>query len=87
MPRNCFLFWSAAIGVTQFCHPVCDVNINPQNPEIRVRTFGDGPRESARHGEAAVRGNPDAGVVVTAKHFAGRGGKLQKQLSAMVERP
>ena len=31
----------AAIGVTQFYHPVCDVNINPLNPEIGVRSFGD----------------------------------------------
>jgi beta-N-acetylhexosaminidase len=63
----------AAIGVTQFYHPVCDVNINPRNPEIGVRSFGDDPQICARHVEAAVRGYQDAGVVATAKHFPGRG--------------
>ncbi len=62
-----------AIGVTQFYHPVCDVNINPLNPEIGVRSFGDDPQMCARHVEATVRGYQDAGVVATAKHFAGRG--------------
>jgi beta-N-acetylhexosaminidase len=63
----------AAIGVTQFYHPVCDVNINPRNPEIGVRSFGDDPQVCARFVEATVRGYQDAGVVATAKHFPGRG--------------
>jgi beta-N-acetylhexosaminidase len=63
----------AAIGVTQFYHPVCDVNINPLNPEIGVRSFGDDPQVCARHVEATVRGYQDAGIVATAKHFPGRG--------------
>ncbi len=63
----------AAIGVTQFYHPVCDVNINPLNPEIGVRSFGDDPQVCARQVEATVRGYQDAGIVATAKHFPGRG--------------
>jgi beta-N-acetylhexosaminidase len=63
----------AAIGVTQFYHPVCDVNINPLNPEIGVRSFGDDPRICAKFVEATVRGYQDAGIVATVKHFAGRG--------------
>jgi beta-N-acetylhexosaminidase len=63
----------AAIGVTQFYHPVCDVNINPLNPEIGVRSFGDDPQVCARFVEATVRGYQDAGIVATAKHFPGRG--------------
>jgi beta-N-acetylhexosaminidase len=63
----------AAIGVTQFYHPVCDVNINPLNPEIGVRSFGDDPQVCAAHVEATVRGYQDAGIVATAKHFPGRG--------------
>ncbi|MBN1439504.1 MAG: glycoside hydrolase family 3 C-terminal domain-containing protein [Anaerolineales bacterium] len=63
----------AAIGVTQFYHPVCDININPLNPEIGVRSFGDDPEVCARFVEATVRGYQDAGVVATAKHFPGRG--------------
>ncbi len=63
----------AAIGVTQFYHPVCDVNINPLNPEIGVRSFGDDPKVCAKFVEATVRGYQDAGIVATIKHFAGRG--------------
>ena len=63
----------AAIGVTQFYHPVCDVNINPLNPEIGVRSFGDDPEVCSRFVEATVRGYQDAGIVATVKHFAGRG--------------
>jgi beta-N-acetylhexosaminidase len=63
----------AAIGVTQFYHPVCDVNINPLNPEIGVRSFGDDPKVCAKYVEATVRGYQDAGIVATVKHFAGRG--------------
>ena len=63
----------AAMGVTQFYHPVCDVNINPLNPEIGVRSFGDDPQVCARYVAATVRGYQDAGVTATVKHFAGRG--------------
>ena len=63
----------AAIGVTQFYHPVCDVNINPLNPEIGVRSFGDDPKVCAKFVEATVRGYQDAGIVATVKHLAGRG--------------
>jgi beta-N-acetylhexosaminidase len=62
-----------AIGITQFYHPVCDVNINPLNPEIGVRSFGDDPKLCAKYVEATVRGYQDAGIVATVKHFAGRG--------------
>ena len=50
----------AAIGITQFYHPVCDVNINPLNPEIGVRSFGDDPKVCAKFVEATVRGYQDA---------------------------
>ena len=63
----------ALIGITQFYHPVCDVNINPLNPEIGVRSFGDDPKICAKFIEATVRGYQDAGIVATVKHFAGRG--------------
>ena len=63
----------AAIGVTQFYHPVCDVNINPLNPEIGVRSFGDDPKVISKFIAATVRGYEDAGVTATIKHFAGRG--------------
>ena len=63
----------AAIGVTQFYHPVCDVNINPLNPEIGVRSFGDKVSVISKFIDATVRGYEDAGITATIKHFAGRG--------------
>ena len=61
------------IGVTQMYSPVCDVNINPKNPEIGVRSFGDDPQVCAQHAVAFIKGLQDGGVAATAKHFPGRG--------------
>jgi beta-N-acetylhexosaminidase len=63
----------SAIGVTQMYSPVCDVNINPQNPEIGVRSFGDDPETCAIHAVALLKGFQDGGIAATAKHFPGRG--------------
>jgi beta-N-acetylhexosaminidase len=63
----------SAIGVTQMYSPVCDVNINPRNPEIGVRSFGDDPITCAEHVTAIVRGYQDGGIAATAKHYPGRG--------------
>ncbi len=61
------------IGVTQMYSPVCDVNINPKNPEIGVRSFGDDPEVCAKHAVAFVKGLQDGNIAATAKHFPGRG--------------
>jgi beta-N-acetylhexosaminidase len=61
------------IGVTQMYSPVCDVNINPKNPEIGVRSFGDDPETCAKHAVAFIQGLQDGGIAATAKHFPGRG--------------
>ena len=63
----------SAIGVTQMYSPVCDVNINPKNPEIGVRSFSDDPEICARHAVALLKGFQDGGIAATAKHFPGRG--------------
>ncbi|MGO9482486.1 MAG: glycoside hydrolase family 3 protein [Candidatus Kryptoniota bacterium] len=63
----------SAIGVTQMYSPVCDVNINPKNPEIGVRSFSDDPEMAAKHAVALIRGLQDGGIAATAKHFPGRG--------------
>jgi len=68
MARQC-----KAMGITQFYHPVCDVNINPLNPEIGVRSFGDDVNVISKFIDATVRGYEDAGIIATIKHFAGRG--------------
>jgi beta-N-acetylhexosaminidase len=63
----------SAIGVTQMYSPVCDVNINPKNPEIGVRSFSDDPEVCATFAAALIKGLQDGGIAATAKHFPGRG--------------
>jgi beta-N-acetylhexosaminidase len=63
----------SAIGVTQMYSPVCDVNINPKNPEIGVRSFSDDPEVCATYAVALIKGLQDGGIAATAKHFPGRG--------------
>lgn len=63
----------AALGVNVNYAPVCDVNTNPYNPNVGVRAFGDDPTMVAQLSEAMVRGQQDAGIAATAKHFPGNG--------------
>ncbi|MBE3596038.1 MAG: glycoside hydrolase family 3 C-terminal domain-containing protein, partial [Hydrogenibacillus sp.] len=62
-----------ALGVNMNLAPVIDVNNNPANPVIGIRSFGERPELVARHGVAAVKGYQEAGVVPTIKHFPGHG--------------
>ncbi|MFC9581750.1 glycoside hydrolase family 3 N-terminal domain-containing protein [Streptomyces yangpuensis] len=63
----------AAMGIRQDYAPVADVNVNPANPVIGVRSFGSDPRAVAELVAAQVRGYQGAGVAATAKHFPGHG--------------
>lgn len=62
-----------AIGLNQIYAPVADVNVNPDNPVINVRSFGEDPAEVARFVAAFVRGVESRGVIATVKHFPGHG--------------
>jgi beta-N-acetylhexosaminidase len=62
-----------AIGVNHILAPVCDVNIDPANPVINTRSFGEDPHDVARYVEAMVRGIQSEGALATAKHFPGHG--------------
>ncbi|MBX3168660.1 MAG: hypothetical protein KF760_14690 [Candidatus Eremiobacteraeota bacterium] len=53
--------------------PCVDVNSNPDNPIIGVRSFGEDPEEVSRQGQAACLGLRQGGVAATAKHFPGHG--------------
>lgn len=53
--------------------PDCDINSEPLNPVIGVRSFGDDPNFVARMSSAAARGLREGGVVPTVKHFPGHG--------------
>jgi len=63
----------ADAGVTLDLAPVADVNSDPRNPVIGVRSFGADPHLVARHVAAAVRGVQSQGVAACAKHFPGHG--------------
>lgn len=62
-----------AIGVHVPFAPVLDVNNNPENPIINIRSFGEDPAEVARMGVSFVRGIQDNGSIATGKHFPGHG--------------
>jgi beta-N-acetylhexosaminidase len=62
-----------AAGVDLNLAPVADVNSNPLNPVIGVRSFGADPDLAARHVAAYTRGLQGAGAGAVAKHFPGHG--------------
>jgi beta-N-acetylhexosaminidase len=62
-----------ALGINQNYAPVADVNINPLNPIIGVRSFGESPDLVSQMTAAAVEGSQRAGVSATLKHFPGHG--------------
>ncbi|MEU2613109.1 glycoside hydrolase family 3 protein [Micromonospora sp. NPDC007271] len=63
-----------AVGIRQPYAPVADVNVNPGNPVIGVRSFGADPTLVAELTAAQVSGFQDgAGVTAVAKHFPGHG--------------
>ncbi|KKD05734.1 glycoside hydrolase family 3 protein [Streptomyces sp. WM6386] len=63
----------AACGVNLNWAPSADVNSNPDNPVIGVRSFGASADLVARHTAAYVTGLQSAGVAACTKHFPGHG--------------
>lgn len=63
----------AAMGIRQNYAPVADVNVNPANPVIGVRSFGADPAAVARMVAAQTGGYRAARIAATAKHFPGHG--------------
>ena len=62
-----------ALGVTVDFTPVCDVNNNPRNPVIGVRSFGSESMPVTKYAHAVHAGLATAGVASCAKHFPGHG--------------
>ncbi len=65
-----------ALGVPWIFAPVADVNNNPDNPIINIRSYGENPEEVSAHVRAYIEGarKSAAGpVLVTVKHFPGHG--------------
>jgi beta-glucosidase-like glycosyl hydrolase len=63
----------AAMGINQNYAPVADVNINPENPIIGVRSFGSDPGLCSSLVSESVRGYHRGEVASAAKHFPGHG--------------
>lgn len=63
-----------SLGVNMNFAPVLDVNTEPANPVIGLRSYGDIPELVAAHGQNYIQGQQQTGVIAVAKHFPGHGG-------------
>jgi len=66
-----------AVGIQMNLAPDVDVNNNPANPVIGVRSYGEDPDLVSRLGVATIRAMQASGVLATAKHFPGHGDTSQ----------
>jgi beta-N-acetylhexosaminidase len=64
---------SRALGVQVNFAPVADVNNNPRNPVINIRSYGEDPARVAALVGAYVAGAKDGRMIATIKHFPGHG--------------
>ncbi|SIT72732.1 glycoside hydrolase family 3 protein [Edaphobacillus lindanitolerans] len=63
----------ASLGINFNLAPSLDINNNPDNPVIGVRSFGEDPELVAELGISYVKGVQDTGTAATVKHFPGHG--------------
>ena len=62
-----------ALGINWNLAPVVDINNNPQNPVIGVRSFGENASEVTEMAKNSMLGMQEAGIMTTLKHFPGHG--------------
>lgn len=78
-PHNAFLAGELtarelrAMGINMDIAPVLDINSNPENPLIGVRSYGDTAETVAAYGNAMAKGLLSGQVIPVAKHFPGHG--------------
>lgn len=72
-------------GINMALGPVLDVNTNPRNPIIGIRSLGSDPARDARLGGAIINGLKAAGVIAVAKHFPGHGAAGQDSHKTLPE--
>jgi beta-N-acetylhexosaminidase len=61
------------IGLHMNFAPVVDININPKNPVINSRSFGDNPQKVSEKALAYMNGLQSRNILASAKHFPGHG--------------
>ncbi len=80
--RNDSLIFLLGQTIARHCHelgvhvnfaPVVDINSNPANPVIGIRSFGEDPEEVAQRAILFMKGSITGGVLPVAKHFPGHG--------------
>ncbi|MDP4267991.1 MAG: glycoside hydrolase family 3 N-terminal domain-containing protein [Bacteroidota bacterium] len=64
------------LGIHQNFAPVLDINNNPLNPVINIRSFGESKYKVAQKGIAFMKGMEDNGLQTIAKHFPGHGNTI-----------
>ena len=62
-----------ALGVHAVFAPVLDINNNPNNPIINLRSYSDSPNIVSEFGVSFIKGIQDQGIIACAKHFPGHG--------------
>ncbi|MEW9501814.1 glycoside hydrolase family 3 protein [Jeotgalibacillus marinus] len=62
-----------SLGINTNFAPVIDVNVNPKNPVIGVRSFGEDPNLVSDKGINQMEGYQSENVITTVKHFPGHG--------------
>ncbi len=60
-------------GLNLLFAPIADINSNPDNPIINIRSYGDDTELVSRLCAAFIQGAQDSGVLACAKHFPGHG--------------
>ena len=62
-----------SVGVNWVYAPVADLDVEPENPIVQTRSFGDEPAAVGEHVAAWIRAAEGAGVATSAKHYPGHG--------------
>lgn len=60
-------------GLNLIFAPIADINSNPDNPIINMRSYGDNPELVSRMCRAFIKGSQDNGILACAKHYPGHG--------------
>ena len=62
-----------SLGINMNFAPVLDINNNPKNPIIGIRSYSDKPEIVSKYGIELMKGMKSEGVIATVKHFPGHG--------------